>query len=247
MQDTKVRFSFTVNGKDTCIFTKVKIKALDPNSKEVKYIFELNGSCHPDSSTFTIKKGIYNFEADLSHISQKKITIKKNIINDVIFKLDDPFLQFAYMGNHEVPVSNMAIVNRRLSAHKTTLHQCNEKKQYPPGTYYVELNTLPVSKFSVDLNLGAVYEIQIPQPGVLKINYKKLRGEAKLQGIAKKLNSSEANFESFKSIVFKENENEQTYNLQPGPYKIVVETNDGIITISEFRILSSQTTVVDLL
>jgi hypothetical protein len=238
IQDTKVRFSFTLNGKDTCV--RAKIKALDAVTKEEKYVFEVNGSCSTDSSTFAINEGNYNFIADLSHISLKKSTIKQNKTNYVFFELDDPILQFTYIDKREVPANNMAIVNKPLPKNKTVLQRCSEKKQYPPGHYFIEINTLPASKFSIDLTIGAVYEIQIPEPGTLQITNTSPFGKIQLQSVLGD------EYLTFKTMEITGNLEDQQLIVQPGPYKAIVPVNPAIpqagTKVIEFRVTSNKLT-----
>lgn len=43
--NTKVRFSFTIHGRDTCINSKFIVKALNIKKEKEIYNFELNSDC----------------------------------------------------------------------------------------------------------------------------------------------------------------------------------------------------------
>ena len=241
--NTKVRFSFTINGRDTCISTKIKIKALDASTNKEKNNepASLDYSCLILDSIFDIQPGLYQFSLDSTSISSNKIQVKYDTTNYVEFVIEPPTLKFAYIKDSISPFEfDAKIVGYK---NKDTLfHPSGSSKIiYSPDRYFVEVNCSPRARFNINLTLGSDYELRLPKPGTLKLIHNKLRGEAKLQTII-----GDA-FSSFITIEFNETEKEQQLKLQPGPYKLIVETEKGPITISEFRIKSSETTEVDLL
>jgi hypothetical protein len=61
----------------------------------------------------------------------------------------------------------IATVTRRHLPSPTTSQHCDQEAQYRPGNYYIEVNTLPVSRFNVDVEMATVTEIRLPEPGFL--------------------------------------------------------------------------------
>jgi hypothetical protein len=161
-------------------------------------------------------------------------------MNKVFIKVTDGTLAFAYMGNLKRPVEFNAIVNRRFAAGATVLQKCSDRLNYEPGTYYVEINTLPASKFSIDLTFGAVYEIQIPEPGTLQITNTSPYGKIQLQSVLGD------EYLTFKTMEITGNLEDQQLIIQPGPYKAIVPVNPAIpqagTKVIEFRVTSNKLT-----
>jgi hypothetical protein len=172
------------------------------------------------------------------------VTIVPNKLNKVTIKVSDGTLAFAYVGNRTRPVEYNAIVNRRFAAGATVLQKCVDKFPYEPGTYYVEINTLPASKFSIDMSFGALYELQIPEPGTLQISNTEPMGKVQLQYEHGEL------FEVFYNMNLNGNVNTQTLTLQPGRYRIIFPIDPKMPQMGTktqgFVIRSNQNSLVEL-
>lgn len=172
------------------------------------------------------------------------VTILPNKLNKITIKVTDGTLSFAYVGNRSRPVEYTAIVNRRFAAGATVMQKCTDKLPFEPGTYYVEIATLPASKFSIDMSFGALYELQIPEPGTLQITNSKPMGTIQLQY------EHGEKFEVFYSKVLTGSLAAQTIELQPGKYKIIYPKNPNLpqmgSNILDFRIKSNQNTMLEL-
>jgi hypothetical protein len=134
-------------------------------------------------------------------------------------------------------------VNRRFASGATIMQKCSEKLYYEPGTYYVEIPTMPVTKFSVDLTFGAIYELQIAEPGQLQITNTNNLGKVQL------MCELGDDFVVFNNISVNGELNKQFFVIQPGRYKAIIPVNPkmpqmGTKTI-EFRITSNK--LLDLL
>nr|MBP6315461.1 VWA domain-containing protein [Chitinophagaceae bacterium] len=172
------------------------------------------------------------------------VTILPNKLNKITIQVTDGTLSFAYVGNRARPVEYNAVVNRRFAAGATVLQKCTDKLPFEPGTYYVEIATLPASKFSIDMSFGALYELQIPEPGTLQITNSKPVGTIQLQY------EHGDKFEVFYSKVLTGSLSTQTIELQPGKYKIIYPKNPNLpqmgSNILDFRIKSNQNTMLEL-
>jgi hypothetical protein len=148
------------------------------------------------------------------------------------------------MGNRTRPVEFNAIVNRRFAAGATILQKCQDRLQYEPGTYYIEINTLPASKFSIDLCFGSVYEIQIPEPGSLQITNTTPFGKTQLQCVLGD------QYVTFKTMDIDGNQKDQHLVLQPGPYKAIIPVDPSNpyagTKVVEFRVFSNKETLLEL-
>jgi hypothetical protein len=150
-------------------------------------------------------------------------------------------LQFRYGGNPSRPISEYsAVVNRRFAAGLTVQQKCTDKLYYEPGTYYVEINTTPVSKFSVDLTFGAVYELQIQESGFLQIKNTTKVGKAVLGQV---MNDA---FLPFYDMNINGDVSKQKLTIQPGIYEVTFLIDPKMPLAGtkkiKFRIESNKTT-----
>ncbi len=174
----------------------------------------------------------------------KNVVIEENKLNKVYINVADATLHFYYMGNRNRPVEYNAVVNRRFAVGETVLQRCADKRQYEPGTYYVEITTLPTSKYSIDLSFGLVYEIQLQEPGYLQFTNTSPYGSIDLQC------PLGDDFATFKTVAITGNSAAQRFNIQPGIYKAIIPVDPkmpqaGKKTI-EFRIQSNKETAIEL-
>lgn len=174
----------------------------------------------------------------------RNVEIQPNKINKVYINVTDGTLTFAYIGNRNRPMEFNAVVNRRFANDPTIIQKCTDRRNYDPGTYYVEITTLPVSKFSIELTFGAVYEIQIPEPGTLQITNTKAVGVIQLQSVLGD------GYATFKSLPVNGNLDKQLLNLQPGPYKAIVPINPSVPQLGtkeiHFRVQSNKVTELEI-
>ncbi len=192
-----------------------------------------------------IAPGKYNVVvAGYNDLYVNNVTIEANKLNKVTIKVSDGTLSFAYVGNNKRPVEYNAIVNRRFAAGATVLQKCVDKLPYDPGTYYVEINTLPASKFSIDMSFGALYELQIPEPGTLQITNSSPIGMVKLQYEHGDM------YEVFYNMNLTGNVSAQILTLQPGPYKVIYPVDPKMpqmgTKVADFKIQSNKTTLLEL-
>lgn len=240
---TEVQVFFKgANGK-TYPAAKPRIDVMNPvtNTKVQSFQRTTTGNT-PDPQL--IDAGTYNFiVTGYSDLIAKNITIVEGKLNKVTIKVTEGSLQFRYIGNRNRPIEFNAIVNRRFASGATIMQKCSEKLYYEPGTYYVEIPTMPVTKFSVDLTFGAIYELQIAEPGQLQITNTNNLGKVQL------MCELGDDFVVFNNISVNGELNKQFFVIQPGRYKAIIPVNPkmpqmGTKTI-EFRITSNK--LLDLL
>jgi len=192
-----------------------------------------------------IKAGTYNIIVKgQNDLVSRNVVIEAGKLNKVNIRVTDGTLSFAYMGNRNRPVEYNAIVNRRFAAGATILQKCADRLNYEPGTYYVEINTLPALKYSIDLTFGAVYEIQLAEPGTLQITNTSPYGKIQLQSVLGD------EYLTFLNLNITGNAAEQRLMLQPGPYKAIVPVNPAIpqagTKIIDFRVYSNKETLLQI-
>ncbi|HPI54292.1 MAG TPA: hypothetical protein PLU10_06330, partial [Chitinophagaceae bacterium] len=235
---TEVQVFFKgVNGKSYPA-AKPRIDVMNPqtNTKVQSFQRTTTGNT-PDPQS--IDPGTYNFiVTGYSDLIAKNITMVEGKLNKVTIKVTEGSLQFRYIGNRNRPIEFNAVVNRRFAAGATILQKCSEKLYYEPGTYYVEINTIPPTKFSVDLTFGAIYELQIAEPGQLQITNSNNLGKVQL------MCELGDQFVVFNNISVNGELNKQYFVMQPGRYKAIIPVNPkmpqmGTKTI-DFRITSNK-------
>lgn len=237
------RFDFHLlsNGRDTCISTKIKIKALDASTKKKKYTFKLKNSCDENQNNFEITPNNYFFDIQPFGVLTNEETIKPD--SNYIFKLEigPGSLEFKYFNDNLSLVNNKVIIAQK-NASYALLQKCSEKIYLNEGDYHAEINTRPSIKMQFKIYAGQNKIIGLPKPGFLKINKIALNKVAELVWVYNNI--------STRTVMLlnpSENNVSQPIELQPGNYRIQVPTAIGSKTISEFIIKSSETTEIDLL
>ena len=243
--ETEVQIYFKGPNRKAYLKAKPEIEIWDPVTKKLVLSFkrEMSGI---EPVPQKIPPGKYNITVKgQNDLTSSNVLIVANKTNKVFIKVTDGTLSFAYMRNLSRPVSEYtAIVNRRFAAGATVLQKCTDRLFYEPGTYYIEVNTLPAYKQSLDLSFGAVHEIQIPEPGTLQITNTSAYGKIQLQCV------SGDQFLTFLTMNIAGIAADQKINLLPGIYKAIIPANPGILQagtkVIDFRIFSNKETPVEL-
>jgi hypothetical protein len=130
-----------------------------------------------------VPQGMYNLVIKgFDDLYANNIEIQPKTITKVYVKVSDGTLQFRYQGNIKRPMTEyFAIVNRRFASGATIKQKCSESLMYEPGTYYIEVSSLPPYKASIDITFDASFEIQLPEPGTLAIMNSNALGKIQLQ------------------------------------------------------------------
>lgn len=244
--ETQVQVYFkNVNG-NTYPKAKPEIQFKIPGTNQLVTSFKriVNGT---EPVPQPIPPGTYNLVvAGFNDLFADGILITANKINRVYLKVTDGTLSFGYTTNKTRVMKYKAVVNRRFDggSSPTVIQNTAEVKYYEPGNYYVEINTLPAQKFSIDLVFGARYEIQIQEPGSLQISNTNKLGKIQLQCVLGD------QFLNFYNLNVTGNLSEQKLELMPGPYKAIVPVNPSIpeagTKVINFRVDSNKETVLEL-
>jgi len=244
--ETQVQVYFkNVNG-NTYPKAKPEIQFKIPETNQMVTSFKriVNGT---EPVPQPIPPGTYNLVvAGFNDLFADGILITANKINRVYLKVTDGTLSFGYTTNKTRVMKYKAVVNRRFDGGSapTVIQNTSEVKYYEPGNYYVEINTLPAQKFSIDLVFGARYEIQIQEPGSLQISNTNKLGKIQLQCVLGD------QFLNFYNLNVTGNLSEQKLELMPGPYKAIVPVNPSIpeagTKVINFRVDSNKETVLEL-
>lgn len=215
-QETMVQVFFKGTNGKTYPTAKPTIVMLDSRSGLPVKTFkrEMNGN---EPTPQKVPAGNYNLVIKgFDDLFANNIEIKPNTTKKVIVEVNDGTLKFTYQGNIKRPVKEYtAIVNRRFAAGATVKQPCTEVRTYEPGTYYIEVNTLPPYKGSIDLTFDATYEIQLNEPGTLKIMNEKPMGKLQIQTMLGD------QFVTFYTMDIIGDPNKQTVALMPFSFKLV--------------------------
>lgn len=243
-EKTEVQVYFKGPNGKAYLNAKPEIEFRDISTNTLKHSFRRivnNGEPVPQ----LVNEGNYNVVVTgYTDLYARNVTIQPNKINKVYINVTDGTLTFAYIGNRNRGMEFNAVVNRRFANDPTIIQKCTDRRNYDPGTYYVEITTLPVSKFSIELTFGAVYEIQIPEPGNLQITNTKPVGLIQLQSVLGD------GYATFKTMTINGNLDKQQLILQPGPYKAIVPINPSVPQLGtkeiHFRVQSNKTTQLEI-
>jgi hypothetical protein len=173
-----------------------------------------------------------------------KLAARKN--NKVVLTVkDNGILRFRYVDSKGVsfgrPIAEFsAVVNSRAVPGPPVHQRCDQEFQYRPGDYYVEINTLPVSRFNVNIDFNGITEIGLHQPGFVKI----IRGRA--FGLVSLYAKVSGKFVRF-TYVDMERAETQKLRLKPGVYEAHWAVGKGEQEhVTEFRIAAASLTEVVL-
>lgn len=194
-----------------------------------------------------LKAGTYNFivKGD-ERIMTPDVRIDANNINKVTIFVQDGSIEFAFKQNLKRPVKEyVAIVNRRFEEGSTVMQECKDKLFYPPGTYYIEIKSLPAQKFAmVELGFGEIRQIQIDEPGFVQINNENRLGRI---DFTHELNDADARFHS---AIVNGDVADQKIRMQPGNYKVVFPIDPNVPVLGtktiQFKVNSNEVTQLQL-
>jgi hypothetical protein len=213
--------------------------------KEVKRFHRtVDASGNPDPQV--IAPGTYNLLiAGRSNMLMRRITIEPNKLNRVIVKVNSGSLRFRYEDAPGRPMTEFeAIVNIRFEPGPTIKQRCTAELEYQPGNYYIEINTTPISRFNVDIDFGAVTEIQIPQPGFVQFTNTSPKGRISL------FHPLGNQFVRFVDMNITGSPAAQKIRLKPGAYEVHwVKTPNmpfATETVEKFVVQSNSVTEVEL-
>ncbi len=149
-------------------------------------------------------------------VTAPNVTVVANEKKQVIITLSNGSLSFSYATAPDRPIIEFeANVVRRFASDNTIVTQpASAERYYEPGTYYVELNTLPVTRRSLEIDLGGTTEVMIPEPGWVQFtNTTPIEGPITLYA------PLGDGFTSFMKIDITGDLPAQKVRLQPGTYE----------------------------
>ncbi len=190
-----------------------------------------------------VAPGTYNVVVlNKTSVVARNIVVAPNETKKVIITLSNGSLRFSYGTAPDRPIKEFeANVVRRFAGDNTLVTQPADKEvYYEPGTYYVELNTLPVTRRSLEIDLGGTTEVLLPEPGWVQFT-----NTAPIEGPVTLYQPLGDGFASFMKMEITGNLPAQKLRLQPGTYE-ARWLRAGTPVIVRFLVKSNETTQTGL-
>ncbi len=245
-QETTLEVYFT-DGKGTFYKSSPELQLVDPGSKKVVHQFRRNIDAAGNPQPQKIPAGTYDIV-----IPAKSQTLSAGVVvtdqkkNKVIIKVTKGSLRFAYQGDPGRPVKEFeAIVTRRFDNLGPSVRQrCTAELDFAPGNYYIEVNTLPITRFNADIDFGTTTELKIPEPGFVQFTNTTPVGRVALHA------PLGDGYVRFFTMDVNGNLNGQKVQLKPGTYEARFTKTPNMPyaqeTIIKFLIKSNAITDVEL-
>ena len=244
-KETTLSILFT-DGRGKFYASTPQLQLMDAvTGKLVKQFYRtVDAAGNPDPQS--IPAGSYNLlVAGRANMLMRRIVVEKDKKNKIIVKVSHGSLRFRYEDAPDRPVTEFdAIVNIRFEPGPTVKQRCTAELEYAPGNYYIEVNTMPVSRFNTDIDFGATTEIQIPQPGYVQFTNKTPLGSISL------FTPLGNKFVRFYGLRISGNPASQRLQLKPGVYEVHWVKNPAAPfateTVERFNVKSNSVTEVEL-
>jgi hypothetical protein len=242
--ETQVEIFFT-DGNGKFYATTPQILLSDPQTgKDVHTFYRtVNAEGNPDA----VKAPTGNFNLSVVGSDRtflKGVEIAPNMKNKIVITVGMGSLQFVWKtGDKKRPVSKyFAQVKRNFVPQPMIEQRCDTILPYPPGNYHVEINTMPVSVRSLDLNFGEIKELGIDVPGTVRFTNTNSLGKASLYY------PLGDRYVQFWQMNITGNPSSQVLELKPGPYEAHYSPAPGLPEkVLKFQIKSDETVLVELL
>ncbi|MBS1615973.1 MAG: hypothetical protein JST06_07645 [Bacteroidetes bacterium] len=244
-KETSLAILFT-NGHGKFYSTSPQLQLLDAaTGKLIKQFYRtVDANGNPDPQI--IPAGTYNLRVvGQSSMLMRRVLVEANKKNKLIVKVSNGSLRFEYYDAPGRPITEFeALVNIRFEPGPTIHQRCTAELEYPPGNYYIEVNTMPITRFNVDIDFGATSVVYLPQPGFVQFTNTTPKG--KVQLFAPLGNQ----FVHFADVSITGNPGSQKLRLKPGAYEAHWVKNPELPyaseTIEHFNIKSNSLTEVEL-
>lgn len=186
----------------------------DSTSKEINIMYEYEKMNEPIS----FMPSIYTFKNNGCKI--KDVDIRKNKLNCLTIFLSRGTIEFEYSIGANIHVDFEAkIMYQKYDPQHAIIQNCKDVGYYKIGTHYVEINTIPITKKHVNVEIGKRYTLIIDKPGKLIID--KPLNVTSLKMYENKFRE----WREIKNINLNEKENYE-FNIQPGLYKFMWIVNN---------------------
>lgn len=239
---TSLSVYFT-NGKGKFFTTSPPMTLIDAaTGKEVKRIYRtVDANGVPDAKEVPPGKYLLAIGRDGNYVAKNVIVLEGNN-NKITIVVTKGTLTYAYENDLRRPVSEFtAVVRKNFDPGSSPITQpCTQPMDFEPGNYHIEVNTLPITSYNIDLDFGASYRVDVDEPGFVIFSNDKAMGKVSLYY------QLGDRFVRFYVIDITGNVATQKVRLQPGPYEVHYSSNGVSERIKPFQIKRNQTISVQL-
>ncbi len=233
---------FFTNGKGKYYTSTPQVEVRDSKTGALVKKFFRTTDAKGDPDLQVVPPGTYDVVVTgRSNVMARNIPIGVDEKMNLQMVVTTGSLRFAYTDNPRRPVSEFtaSVVRRFADDHNIVKQKTDEEKVYEPGNYYLELNTLPVTRRNLDIDFGGATEIQIAEPGWVQFT-----NTAPISGKVTLYQPLGDGFASFLKIDITGDPEAQKLRLQPGTYEARWGTGPegNIPTVMRFQVKSNQTT-----
>lgn len=244
-RESSLEIYFT-DGHGTFYSTSPEMLAKDPRTGATlkKFYRTVDFTGAPDAQL--LPPGTYNIlVAGRSNLIAKNVMLGPNEKKKVYIKVSKSTIRFRYEGNPKRPVSEFEAQLGKLFQPGPVIRQrCTAELEYEPASYRIEINTIPVTRFSLDVEFNTSYDVTISEPGFVQFTNTSPVGKV---GLFRPVNDA---FLRFLNINIVGRLEEQKMQLQPGTYEAhwIKNPNQPYATetIVRFVIRSNEVTNVEL-
>lgn len=244
-KESSIEVYFT-DGKGTFYQTSPELHANDPKTGATikKFYRTVDPSGAPDAQL--LQPGTYNIlVAGRSNLVAKNITVAPNEKKKVYIKVTRSTIRFRYEPNSKRPVNEFeALLSKLFQPGPAIRQRCTAELEYEPGNYRIEINTQPVTRYSLEIEFNTSYDVTIPEPGFVQFTNRNAVGKVSL---FRPINDA---FARFLGTTVNGNPDEQKIQLQPGSYEAHWVKNPNMPYASEsivrFLVRSNEVTSVEL-
>ncbi len=244
-KETTIEVLFT-DGKGKYYTTTPPVELLDAATGATikKFYRTVDANGQPDPQPLMPGNYILRIGSN-GNFKTKAVSINGATRNVVTIVVTRGTLIFRYDENYTRPVSEfMASVRKTFEAGTNVVQKCTEQREYEPGNYHVEINTLPMMIRNIDLEFGWSYTIDIPEPGWIQFTNTNAKGRITLWSVLGD------QFAKFYALEISGNPQTQKVKLLPGYYEVHWKENTGRPyepeKIEKFFVRSNQTTELEI-
>jgi len=232
-----------VNDKGKQFFTEPMLTITNTKTKAVRKEKRKVTTGSKAINPIEIESGAYTINVGNSTDYTKTVDIKPNELNIVTIKVNPSSLGFAYLNNKKRPVKEyQAFVSNRFSqTREVTTQPCDKLYFYEPGSYHLEVNTLPPTMYFLDLEIGVTKLVNIPETGTFSISNTTPAGKVELF-------YQDGNiYKPFYNINVTGNPAQQSAEILPGLYQVrYMIRGEQKPRVIPFSIKSNMTTQLEI-
>jgi hypothetical protein len=241
-KESQVKIYFT-NGEGKYYATEPEIVITDnATGKQVLrgYRTVSRGAGEPDP--ILLPPGNYSLVVPGGSTNVPSFTIAPAEAKRLEIVIHNSTLAFEYPTNPKRPVKEyVAMVSKRFEAGPLVKQRGDERLQYEPANYHIEVNTLPPTLRNVDLTKGALTVVAIDEPGSIAISNTNRIGRVEFWYPLgdRYVRFYEMNIAGEPSL--------QTADFRPGPYEVrYIKPSTGNTEVIPFRVKRNETTTLEL-